>query len=131
MPSRVREAGSGTTADDDCTSNAASPNAESLGLPLLLVMTMRTNAADVGAKVKTSGRTATTGPVLGLALKMPSKVGLLNAALSSASKSKPRTLLLKLFPKFHRAKDWMVNVPPRSKSKLPVRVPMADAQTFA
>ena len=68
--------------------------------------------------------------MLGLALKLPSKVGLLNIALSSASSSKPRTSAGLFPPRFHRAKDWTVNVPPRSKSKLPVVEPMVDVQVF-
>ena len=69
------------------------------------------------------------GPVLGLAVKLPSAVGLLNEESAEASRSKPTTLELKL-ELFHRAKESMVNVPPRPKSKLPVVVPEAEIQSL-
>lgn len=64
--SSVSDDGSGTWAA--CTSNAASPNLVQNWKLLLLVMRIRTKAADVGLNVKTSGN-GKAGPSVGVGVE--------------------------------------------------------------
>jgi hypothetical protein len=95
---------------------------------LLLVITIRTNQAVVGPKVKTSAPLALDPPRFGFALNVPSSVDVAKDASDEAYSWNPRRLMLSLSPTFQRAIDSMTNEPPRSKSKWPGIVPDAEIQ---